>query len=661
MSRTVGSGQFGTVDTIVDRSGKVRKTHMATMEPVPANDTDDQRDQRIVAQYKATKFNYEHEVMGLYAASQYDNEVQGLRCHPNLVCAVDQNDEDHTIDMLRAPGKQLTELLDPLRRAQTPTRYFADWRTWLIMSYQLMEAVAFLHSHDVVHRDIKTANLMWDEATQHLTLVDMGFACMTTNCENIAGTGGFMAPEVVALMKRPDDTAILNLKAADMYSLGITLLDTLGFTIMDDEKVVQRPQADVITEEMERLRTAGVPDIVRNLIVTLLNPDSTRRKTIQDVKSTLVTALDKLTPRRFTSDITVSEEEAKTYVNQGPLCHPHLPCRDGTQIRRQPGRSLDDQVLANPRYVFYQLLEAVQWLHSKHQAHHELITPYIFWDPQTAVLQLLPIPAPHAPRPCKEECLTDDIVALKKLQNDYFKIPDVQWNTLAEGLEALCRTPAVVTTVARAPSGGAQRVGLLDTTRHTARGHDVGSAFPLHEETVRALRALKGESERLLRELVPDDDADKATRRKAELALGKWIYATYISIGGYLPHELSTSQVVQALRDAYTPGALPKDVTNDDIKSIETELEKYFGVAELPPRTRTFFATLAQQCWAAVLTASPKIELRFPQHGTTLDAAWMIPSTACDAKGPLVDGTAFPAIFVGDAVASKAVVWRKTA
>ena len=958
MSRKVGSGQFGTV--VEGRPGQVRKTIRSVELPPQPNETDTARNARVLEQVRLTGNYFQQEVDSL----QNDEEFQGLRCHPNLVCAVAQDDKDHTIDMLRAPGKQLTVLIDA-----APERYFANWRTWLLMIYQLVEAVAFLHSHDIVHRDIKTANLVWDATTQHLTLVDMGFACTTTGgqCDDNAGTPGFMAPEVYVVIKReieiereeknaktgititiPTPKTIINLKAADMYSLGITLLDTMGGTRLDEDAVVALPpdqHRELLTTEMTQLATEGVPQSILTLIDNLLKPDPTHRKTVAQLQVILDGILRHhgLTPRRFTSDVTVPEEEAKTYVNQGPLCHPHLPCRDGTQIRRQPGRSLDDQVLANPRYVFYQLLEAVQWLHSKGQAHHELITSYIFWDPQTAVLQLLPIPAHHAPDPCKNECLTDDIAALKQLQKDYFKIqPEVTWNTLAEGLEALCRTDSggtLVTTVARAPSVGlfshqAQRVlsrgpsavvtrapsqsrapsaaantivaklkelrdtkippvlhelmaarkkerelnkrgpfppsmdeedrrdaalevgtaiarmytsckanahtgkvppGILDSAvaslranlniqdkeidvhlstttaffaevlllcwavvhsqedmkllfgehgdvfdstsmtvldkldrpnelwvdgtvfpgvsrgvavllqavvwrqpkaatksldrsyqveltdlrtllanlrltnestryhsalvlgeqlrsrwsqgtnivqqsdidrmikdvalvrseimkvgleaaRHTARGHDVASAFPLPEETVLALRALKSESERLLLELVPGDDADEATLRKAELALGKWIYLTYTTIAGSKPNELSTSPVVQALRGAYTPGALPTDMINTDIEMLAHKLEKELGVAELP-RTRTFFATLAQQCWAAVITASPAIELRFPAPGATIDAAWMLPSASCDTKGPLVDGTAFPAVVVGGHVVQKAVVW----
>ena len=102
---------------------------------------------------------------------------------------------------------------------------------------------------------------------------------------------------------------------------------------------------------------------------------------------------------------------------------------------------------------------------------------------------------------------------------------------------------------------------------------------------------------------------------------------------------------------------LPKDAVETEARALEAAL----SVAVPLPRTLTFFAALFSQCWAAVLTASAQIELRFPAPGATLDAAWMLPSAACDAKGSLVDGTAFPAVFVGDDVVSKAVVWRKKA
>ena len=61
-----------------------------------------------------------------------------------------------------------------------------------------------------------------------------------------------------------------------------------------------------------------------------------------------------------------------------------------------------------------------------------------------------------------------------------------------------------------------------------------------------------------------------------------------------------------------------------------------------------------------MLTQATKIELRFPAAGTPVDRETMVPSAACPIKGPLVLGTSFPALFVGDECGSnKAVVWRQ--
>jgi len=47
----------------------------------------------------------------------------------------------------------------------------------LPLTRQIVSALAFLHSHGVVHRDPDGCNIMWDAKTQHATLIDFGYAC----------------------------------------------------------------------------------------------------------------------------------------------------------------------------------------------------------------------------------------------------------------------------------------------------------------------------------------------------------------------------------------------------------------------------------------------------------------------------------------------------
>ncbi|KAG0052632.1 hypothetical protein BGZ83_002348 [Gryganskiella cystojenkinii] len=98
---------------------------------------------------------------------------------------------------------------------------------------QLCEAVAYLHNMGVIHRDIKSENIMVDDNLK-VTLIDFGLArfsngkaVLTTHC----GTFPYMAPEVELGEERNGYGA-----AADIWSLGVVLFKMLvGKYPFDDE------------------------------------------------------------------------------------------------------------------------------------------------------------------------------------------------------------------------------------------------------------------------------------------------------------------------------------------------------------------------------------------------------------------------------------------
>ena len=85
---------------------------------------------------------------------------------------------------------------------------------------KLSRAVALLHRHNILHRDICPRNIVLDNEsdTEALrpVLIDFGFARLATTPMNTALAGEHLAPEVQG--KRPQWT-----KAADVYGLGSTL------------------------------------------------------------------------------------------------------------------------------------------------------------------------------------------------------------------------------------------------------------------------------------------------------------------------------------------------------------------------------------------------------------------------------------------------------
>lgn len=85
---------------------------------------------------------------------------------------------------------------------------------------QLVRALHYLHSHRVIHRDMKPQNVLVG-AGGRVKLCDFGFArAMSTNTmvlTSIKGTPLYMAPELV--QEQPYD------HSADLWSLGVILYE----------------------------------------------------------------------------------------------------------------------------------------------------------------------------------------------------------------------------------------------------------------------------------------------------------------------------------------------------------------------------------------------------------------------------------------------------
>lgn len=83
-------------------------------------------------------------------------------------------------------------------------------------TYQMLQALAYCHAHQVVHRDLKLENFMYERKdTNHLKLIDFGFAKFWKNQEKMSQACGslhYVAPEV--LMHSYTEKA-------DMWSLGV--------------------------------------------------------------------------------------------------------------------------------------------------------------------------------------------------------------------------------------------------------------------------------------------------------------------------------------------------------------------------------------------------------------------------------------------------------
>ena len=130
--------------------------------------------------------------------------------HPNIIAVHDFNTHEgkafFTLDY--ANGKPIN-------------KYFREFSNDFIRALiQIINGLSAFHNHGFVHGDLKPEHLLYDEQSRHVMIIDFGFAGIPKQLLNIAGTLGYIAPEVI-------HGTILD-QRSDLYSLGIILFETLA-------------------------------------------------------------------------------------------------------------------------------------------------------------------------------------------------------------------------------------------------------------------------------------------------------------------------------------------------------------------------------------------------------------------------------------------------
>ncbi|MEJ2093754.1 MAG: serine/threonine-protein kinase [Gammaproteobacteria bacterium] len=144
-------------------------------------------------------------------------ETAGRLTHPNIVTIYDAGEELDLayIAMEFLKGKDLTEYSKP-HRLLPPLKA-------MDMIAQCADALGYAHSQNVVHRDVKPANIMYDSETDKLKITDFGIARITDSSRTktgvILGTPSFMSPEQLA-GKKIDGRS-------DLFSLTVMLYQLL--------------------------------------------------------------------------------------------------------------------------------------------------------------------------------------------------------------------------------------------------------------------------------------------------------------------------------------------------------------------------------------------------------------------------------------------------
>ena len=146
----------------------------------------------------------------LYAEIKIHKSLQ----HPNIVnfqeCFEDDDNVYMTLEL--CPSGSLMDMLRRRRRFSEP-----ESRFFLV---QLIGACHYMHTHQVIHRDLKLGNLFLD-GNMNIKVGDFGLAALIENPgerkKTICGTPNYIAPEVLF------DTANGHSFEVDTWSIGVIL------------------------------------------------------------------------------------------------------------------------------------------------------------------------------------------------------------------------------------------------------------------------------------------------------------------------------------------------------------------------------------------------------------------------------------------------------
>ncbi|KAF9225661.1 Pkinase-domain-containing protein [Gyrodon lividus] len=194
--------------------------------------------------------------------------------HPNIVgfhdCFEDDDNVYMTLELCHSGS-----LMDMLRRRRRFTE--PEARFFLV---QIVGACNYMHTHQVIHRDLKLGNLFLD-SNMNIKVGDFGLAALIENPgerkKTICGTPNYIAPEVLF------DTANGHSFEVDTWSIGVILYTLLvgrpPFQTKDVKDIYTRIRDNIYEFPPERRISADA----RDCITSILTPDPNQRPTLLEI------------------------------------------------------------------------------------------------------------------------------------------------------------------------------------------------------------------------------------------------------------------------------------------------------------------------------------------------------------------------------------------
>ncbi|KAL4504560.1 hypothetical protein ABPG72_010006 [Tetrahymena utriculariae] len=209
--------------------------------------------QKLISEIKIHKsLNHQHVVAFEHVFEDHENVYILLELCTN-----------HTLNELIKRRKRLTEL---------------EVQCYVV---QIVNALKYLHSHRVIHRDLKLGNLFLNEKME-IKLGDFGLATKLESDKEkkhtICGTPNYIAPE------------ILDGKTGHSYEVDIWSLGVIIYTLIIGKPPFETPDVKTTYKKIRNIsygfpENVPISDQARGLITRILNIDPQRRPSLDEIMS----------------------------------------------------------------------------------------------------------------------------------------------------------------------------------------------------------------------------------------------------------------------------------------------------------------------------------------------------------------------------------------
>ncbi len=205
------------------------------------------------------------------AAQRFFREAEavGRLVHPHIVSIHDAGRE-HDVAYLVMDYVQGESLDARVHR----DRLLPVWEV-LDIAAQVADGLHYAHSRNVIHRDVKPGNILYDRDSGEVRITDFGVARILdstqTRTGTVLGTPSYMSPEQVAGRKIQGQS--------DQFSLGVTLYQLLTGSLPFCGDSVATLMYQIANRKMVPLRKqrSGLPACVSRMVGRAMHKDPAKR------------------------------------------------------------------------------------------------------------------------------------------------------------------------------------------------------------------------------------------------------------------------------------------------------------------------------------------------------------------------------------------------